>query len=282
MNVEDYEAAALHEIVDRVEAEARARGVEVAGAELVGLMPVGAAAAAAGAVLRIEGFNPRTSSRCACSRAVRKAARLLGARLRRVRSGTAIRLTGEDLRIDDVWAVAFGAAEAVLSDDARTKMRAARKRRRPRRARPQRAHLRRQHRFRALRLPDDPGGADRGAAAATAAKPCLRGRRAVSGRDRPRGDGAAGQRAREGELRRSARARRAAARLSRPRGAAASCRAAARWVRAATSHRSRISPCRSSARARPGSTATCCPARRRSKRPGSSRRDSPRRKGCHS
>ena len=58
MNVEDYEAAALHEIVDRVEGEARARGVEVSGAELVGLMPAGAAAAAAGAVLRIEGFNP--------------------------------------------------------------------------------------------------------------------------------------------------------------------------------------------------------------------------------
>jgi glutamate formiminotransferase len=57
MNVEDYEAAGLHEIVDRVEAEARARGVEVSGAELVGLMPAGAAAAAAGAVLRIEGFN---------------------------------------------------------------------------------------------------------------------------------------------------------------------------------------------------------------------------------
>lgn len=57
MNVEDFEAAALHEIVDRVEDEARARGVEVAGAELVGLIPAGAAAAAAGAVLRIEGFN---------------------------------------------------------------------------------------------------------------------------------------------------------------------------------------------------------------------------------
>src|SRR6187401_1400903 len=39
---------------------------------------------------------------------------------------TAIRLTGEDLRIDDVWAVSFNAAEAVLSDEARTKMRAAR------------------------------------------------------------------------------------------------------------------------------------------------------------
>jgi glutamate formiminotransferase len=58
MNVEDYEAAALHEIVDRVEAEARTRGVDVSGAELIGLMPAGAAAAAAGAVLRIEGFNP--------------------------------------------------------------------------------------------------------------------------------------------------------------------------------------------------------------------------------
>jgi glutamate formiminotransferase len=57
MNVEDYEAAALHRIVQRVEDEARARGVEVAGSELVGLMPAGAAAAAAGAMLRIEGFN---------------------------------------------------------------------------------------------------------------------------------------------------------------------------------------------------------------------------------
>jgi glutamate formiminotransferase / 5-formyltetrahydrofolate cyclo-ligase len=57
MNVEDWEAAALHEIVARVEAEAEARGVKVAGAELVGLMPAGAAAAAAGAQLRIDGFD---------------------------------------------------------------------------------------------------------------------------------------------------------------------------------------------------------------------------------
>ena len=57
MNVEDWEAAALHEIVAAVEREARARGVEVEGSELVGLMPAGAAAAAAGAVLRIEGFD---------------------------------------------------------------------------------------------------------------------------------------------------------------------------------------------------------------------------------
>jgi glutamate formiminotransferase len=58
MNVEDWEASALHEIVARIEAEANARGVEVAGSELVGLMPAGAAVAAAGATLRIEGFDP--------------------------------------------------------------------------------------------------------------------------------------------------------------------------------------------------------------------------------
>ena len=39
---------------------------------------------------------------------------------------TAIRLTGDDLRIDDVWAVAYDGAAAALSDEARTKMRAAR------------------------------------------------------------------------------------------------------------------------------------------------------------
>jgi glutamate formiminotransferase len=57
MNVEDWEASALHEIVAAIEREAAARGVEVAGAELVGLMPAGAAAAAAGAMLRIDGFD---------------------------------------------------------------------------------------------------------------------------------------------------------------------------------------------------------------------------------
>lgn len=58
MNVEDWEAAALHDIVARVEEEAHAHGAEVVGSELVGLMPAGAAAAAAGAALRIEGFGP--------------------------------------------------------------------------------------------------------------------------------------------------------------------------------------------------------------------------------
>ena len=57
MNVEDWEAAALHDIVARIATEAEARGARVVGSELVGLMPAGAAAAAAGAILRIDGFD---------------------------------------------------------------------------------------------------------------------------------------------------------------------------------------------------------------------------------
>ena len=41
----------------RIESEARRRGAEVAGCELVGLIPAGAAAAAAAAGLRIDGFD---------------------------------------------------------------------------------------------------------------------------------------------------------------------------------------------------------------------------------
>jgi glutamate formiminotransferase len=57
MNVEDPEAAALHEVVARIEGEARARGAQVIGSELVGLMPAGAAVAAAGSALRIDGLD---------------------------------------------------------------------------------------------------------------------------------------------------------------------------------------------------------------------------------
>jgi glutamate formiminotransferase len=59
MNVTDWEAAALHEIVATITAEAEARGAEVASSELVGLMPAGAAVEAAGNLLRIEGFDQR-------------------------------------------------------------------------------------------------------------------------------------------------------------------------------------------------------------------------------
>ena len=57
MNVTDWEAAALHTIVATIVAEAETRGAEVAGSELVGLMPAGAAVEAAGNLLRIEGFD---------------------------------------------------------------------------------------------------------------------------------------------------------------------------------------------------------------------------------
>jgi glutamate formiminotransferase len=59
MNVTDWEAAALHTIVAKIATEAEARGAEVAGSELVGLMPAGAAVEAAGNLLRIEGFDSR-------------------------------------------------------------------------------------------------------------------------------------------------------------------------------------------------------------------------------
>jgi glutamate formiminotransferase len=57
MNVTDWEAAALHTIVATIVTEAKARGAEVAGSELVGLMPAGAAVEAAGNLLRIEDFD---------------------------------------------------------------------------------------------------------------------------------------------------------------------------------------------------------------------------------
>jgi glutamate formiminotransferase len=46
MNIEDWEKSGLAEIVTRIEQEAAQRGVEVAGSELVGLIPLGAAAEA--------------------------------------------------------------------------------------------------------------------------------------------------------------------------------------------------------------------------------------------
>jgi glutamate formiminotransferase len=58
MNVEDWRAAPLHEVVARVEAEARERGAEVAGGELVGLLPAGAAVGAAAPALRLDELGP--------------------------------------------------------------------------------------------------------------------------------------------------------------------------------------------------------------------------------
>ncbi len=59
LNVEDWAAAPLHELVATIEREAAARGLGVVRCELVGLMPAGAALAAAGHALRIDGFDAR-------------------------------------------------------------------------------------------------------------------------------------------------------------------------------------------------------------------------------
>ena len=58
LNVEDWRAAPLHEVVAAVDREARSRGLDVLGAELVGLLPAGAAVAAAGSLLRVAGLDP--------------------------------------------------------------------------------------------------------------------------------------------------------------------------------------------------------------------------------
>ncbi len=57
MNLEDWERTPPHAVVERIELEAARRGVEVAGSELVGLMPAGAAVAAAERYLRLPGFD---------------------------------------------------------------------------------------------------------------------------------------------------------------------------------------------------------------------------------
>ena len=57
MNIENWRAAPLHEVVARIRAEAAARGAETVGSELVGLIPAGATAATAAAALDITGFD---------------------------------------------------------------------------------------------------------------------------------------------------------------------------------------------------------------------------------
>jgi glutamate formiminotransferase len=58
LNVEDWRASPLHEVVAAVEQQARARGLDVLGSELVGLLPAGAAVAAAGSLLGVAGLDP--------------------------------------------------------------------------------------------------------------------------------------------------------------------------------------------------------------------------------
>jgi glutamate formiminotransferase len=58
LNVEDWRASPLHEVVAAVHREAAARGLRVTGSELVGLLPAGAAVAAAGSLLGVAGLDP--------------------------------------------------------------------------------------------------------------------------------------------------------------------------------------------------------------------------------
>ena len=58
LNVEDWRASPLHEVVAAVRREATARGLRVTGSELVGLLPEGAAVAAAGSLLGVAGLDP--------------------------------------------------------------------------------------------------------------------------------------------------------------------------------------------------------------------------------
>jgi glutamate formiminotransferase len=56
-NLIDIEATPLQDVVARIEALAAERGVDVAGSELVGLMPARVAAHAAGQALRLPGMT---------------------------------------------------------------------------------------------------------------------------------------------------------------------------------------------------------------------------------
>ena len=58
LNIEDWRASPLHEVVAAVQREAAARGLRVTGSELVGLLPAGAAVAAAGSFLGVAGLDP--------------------------------------------------------------------------------------------------------------------------------------------------------------------------------------------------------------------------------
>jgi glutamate formiminotransferase len=58
LNVENWRASTLHEVVVAVEREANARGVRVTGSELVGLLPAGAVSAAAGSAIGVRDLDP--------------------------------------------------------------------------------------------------------------------------------------------------------------------------------------------------------------------------------
>ena len=178
-------------------------------------------------------------------------------------------LTGDDLTIDDVWAVAVGGARAVLSDSARAQMHAASE------VVDRAAHGRSEHtygvntgfgRFVSQSIPEE--------LTQELQLRLLRSHACGVGEPYPDEIVRAAMLLRANALakgRSGARvgARRAPARVPRPAASCRSCRAAARSAPAATWRRSRISRCRSSGRGRRGSTGSACRAGTRSSGPGS-------------
>ena len=69
MNLTDFEVTPLHVVYEAVEREAAARGVQIAGSEIIGLMPAKALAMAAAHALRTENFDERQilESRLLCN-----------------------------------------------------------------------------------------------------------------------------------------------------------------------------------------------------------------------
>jgi glutamate formiminotransferase len=57
-NVVDTTKTDLHQVVGAIRTEARARGIEVAGGELVGLLPAGVVTAAAAGALALDRLAP--------------------------------------------------------------------------------------------------------------------------------------------------------------------------------------------------------------------------------
>ena len=167
--------------------------------------------------------------------------------------------------VEDVWTVAVDAAEPVaLADEARRRMRRAG----ARRAGSGRAHVRHQHRLRPVRRRSIPEELTEElqlrllrshACGVGEPYPDEIVRAAMLLRANALAKGCSGARVETVEL---------LARVPEPRRRCRACRRAARSGPAAISRRSRTWRCRSSARARRGSTASCSPARRRSPRVG--------------